>query len=64
VAWIGGYLSAVSILNPHSFSTEGGMINIFRSVEKECSRLPRDTALIAVMQTLVPVTIPTEGGSR
>jgi hypothetical protein len=56
VAWIGGYLSAVSIMDPNSFSTEGGMINIFHSVEKECARLPRDTVLIAVIQRLVPIT--------
>jgi hypothetical protein len=56
VAWIGGYLSAVSIMDPNSFSTEGGMINIFHSVEKECGRLPRDTVLIDVMQRLVPIT--------
>jgi len=59
VAWIGGYLSAVSIMNPSSFSTEGGMSNIFDSVEKECSRLPHDTVLLDVMQRLVPIT--TEG---
>jgi hypothetical protein len=56
VAWIGGYLSAVSIMDPNSFSTEGGMNNIFHSVEKECARLPRDTVLIDVMRRLVPIT--------
>jgi hypothetical protein len=43
-------------MDPNSFSTEGGMINIFHSVEKECGRLPRDTVLIDVMQRLVPIT--------
>jgi hypothetical protein len=43
-------------MDPNSFSTEGGMNNIFRSVEKECARLPGDTVLIDVMQRLVPIT--------